>query len=442
MFDGKNKKVEYLEEERKKIWERIMILEKKIEEKTSDNEKEARQASKKAAEYKNKANERLEAINETYNKIIIHEKDISEKSLKVSRIHDETLENNLTIIKNGHELSNILKKIQELLSDHPEIESEIEEINNFIEKIEENFSKASSTYKSILVKKAAVDELYREINGYEEEDENGIKIFIEGLKTKLSTVYDDLKERSKKFELTLESLNNDTINKFETFVDSSREDLEQLRVNFDNNYDSIYKRIQSLLPDAMTAGLSSAFINKKKDEEKLFKEYKINFKWGIILLSLVSCIPLAINIIFLIDGVPLMTVIEKSPKLFLSLMPLYAPLIWLTISANKKVNLSKRLIEEYSHKQVLSMTIEGLSKQIENIQDNGLSEELRVKLLQNFLVVSNENPGKLISNYQKSDNPLFNILDKDNKDSTILKTSEKTKETVAIKTEGENETPE
>lgn len=71
------------------------------------------------------------------------------------------------------------------------------------------------------------------------------------------------------------------------------------------------------------------------------------------------------------------------------------------------------------------MTIEGLSNQIKEIEDSDLSEELRIKLLYNFLTVANENPGKLISDYQKSDNPILNMLDRDkSKDKSIVKTLE------------------
>lgn len=41
--------------------------------------------------------------------------------------------------------------------------------------------------------------------------------------------------------------------------------------------------------------------------------------------------------------------------------------------------------------------------------------------------VTNENPGKLISNYQKSDNPILNILDRDKQEKpnkTIVQTVE------------------
>ena len=61
---------------------------------------------------------------------------------------------------------------------------------------------------------------------------------------------------------------------------------------------------------------------------------------------------------------------------------------------------------------MLSKTFEGLSKQIENIEDKELSSELKIKLLHNILSVSSENPGKLISNYNTADHPLMDALEK------------------------------
>ncbi|WP_134090917.1 hypothetical protein [Olivibacter sp. XZL3] len=69
------------------------------------------------------------------------------------------------------------------------------------------------------------------------------------------------------------------------------------------------------------------------------------------------------------------------------------------------------MIEEYAHKEVLSKTYEGLSKQITNINDASQSDELKFRLLSNFLQVSSENPGKLISNYEASDHPIMEALE-------------------------------
>jgi len=55
--------------------------------------------------------------------------------------------------------------------------------------------------------------------------------------------------------------------------------------------------------------------------------------------------------------------------------------MWVAYSSNRKMNLSKRLSEEYSHKEVLSKTFEGLSTQINNISDEKISGDLRNKLL-------------------------------------------------------------
>lgn len=95
-------------------------------------------------------------------------------------------------------------------------------------------------------------------------------------------------------------------------------------------------------------------------------------------------------------------------------MPIYIPVLWIANSANKNINLSKRLVEEYSHKEVLAKTYEGLSHQISEISASNpdIATELRIKLLYNLLEVSSENPGKLISDYKKGDHPLMDALEK------------------------------
>lgn len=440
MFDGKNsKKFDYLDEERLKIWERIAILEKRIDEKPSDIEREAKQASKKAAEFRNKAEERLTEAIEILERITKTETLMNDKADSISKIKDEidtfnqlSAETSNTISERSEKLLISINKITEVLDEHPELETEAEELEIVLANIQENSSKANSTYKGILAKKLEIDELHREIIGYEDEDEDGEIVNIEGLKSDLETSYSELKESAKELNIQLEKLKTYSKEQYDGFISSNQDAINTTKKKANDEYDEIKKRISTLLPDALTAGLSSAFITKKKEEEDLFKEYKKSFNKGILALTLVSVLPIAISVFFLSTGSTLIEVVERSPKVILSFLPLYIPLIWTTISANKKVNLSKRLIEEYSHKQVLSMTIEGLSNQIQNIEDNTLSEELRVKLLYNFLTVTSENPGKLISDYQKSDNPILNMLDRDrNKDKSIKQTFEdRTKEII------------
>lgn len=426
MFDGKNsKKIEYLEDERKKLWERLSFIEKQVSEKPSDIEKEAKQASRKAAEYRNKAEIRLNEANEIHSKLVTIESEIEDKLSDISSNHTKSIEINNDLLENSTNLSNLLTRISEVLEEHPEIEEEIDKLDELILKIEENSSKANTTYKGILTKKIEIDELHREILGYEDEDEDGEIINVEGLKKELETSYNQLTEVSENLQEKLENLKEISKEQYNDFIKINQDDIDSLKSNSKKEYDQINKQIESLLPNALTAGLSSAFVSKKSEEEKLYEEYKTSFNKGILYISLSALLPITISVVYLLSGATLTDTIERAPKIMLAFLPLYIPLIWTTISANKKVNLSKRLIEEYSHKQVLSMTIEGLSKQIENIEDSDISEELRIKLLNSFLNVTSENPGKLIKDYQKSDNPIMNFFDRDKKKGkTIVETLE------------------
>ena len=127
----------------------------------------------------------------------------------------------------------------------------------------------------------------------------------------------------------------------------------------------------------------------------------------------------------LFTGSALEDTLLKMPRLVLSILPLYVPVLWVAYSANRKLNLSKRLIEEYTHKEVLSKTFEGLSTQIEEIDNADVAADLRIKLLYNILQVSSENPGKLISDYNKSDHPLMDALDKSAKLANAVENLEK-----------------
>ncbi len=415
-----SKELEYLESEREKLWERLILAEEAIEKKTSDFEKDAKQASKKAAEYRNRTEERsiealslLGSITDTLNNVNSIEEEALAIKTKIETKLKQSDDTSDQIVVRSNELLEKLDYLNTFLEEHPHIDEDVQEIASVMESLQVDASKAASTYKGILSKKSEIDELHREIIGYEDKDETGNRVAIEGLKDKLSDTYNSLSDKSDKIEADILELETKSKTDYQNFLDSSNRELDRFRDDATEEYNGIIDKIKSLLPDAMTAGLSSAFIKKKKEEEDLFREYKVKFNRGIIALSLVSLLPISISIYFLASGIPLTEVVERSPKVILSFMPLYIPLIWTTISANKKVNLSKRLIEEYSHKQVLSMTIEGMSTQIENIEDTTVSEELRIQLLRNFLIVTSENPGKLISNYQKSDNPILNILDRD-----------------------------
>ena len=61
------------------------------------------------------------------------------------------------------------------------------------------------------------------------------------------------------------------------------------------------------------------------------------------------------------------------PRAVLSILPLYIPVLWVAYSANRKMNLSKRLSEEYAHKEALAKSYASYKEQIESLDSDDKS---------------------------------------------------------------------
>jgi len=373
-------------------------------------ERKAKQASKKCSEYRNRC---LEA------KVIVD--DISEStSKKLNSITSEyeeikQLNNKITEISNSatssissiEQLNSQVETIQELFDEKESLNEKIESLIEFHDSEKDTSSKIGALHTLSRSRKNEIDELYYEIFGYEEEGEEEENdesdqekekktIHVDGLKDKLEKSYSDLTSNLKDLEEQVENIDSETEIKYSDFIDKEKK-----------KYSKVFTKIEDLLPDALTAGLSHAYSEKKEAELTEGIKLKATFNSAIKWLVGISLIPFAVNVYLFLNGSTIESIINDLPKMVFSILPLYIPVVWLAYSASKKVNLSKRLVEEYSHKEVLSKTFEGLSSQVEGLEESNISSELRIQLLTNILSVSAENPGKLISDYNTSDHPVF-----------------------------------
>jgi len=408
-------KLDYLEEERKKLWAKILEIEADLQKKTSDFEKEAKQSSRKASEYRNRCEDskdaalkHLSSIEQAHNQTNNHLEALKEIELEVSAIK-EKCQGKLKYTQDSYEEitsleASIRKKIETLeniFENHPSLNEEIENLESIFAEGEELQNKINIIHKSSLTRKKEIDQLFHDIFGYTNKDEDGSETRVEGMKDELENSFEEIKT---------------DITNFSDDISSFKESKEAEIVNFIENWthkiEGINKKITDLLPNALTAGLSSAYSIKKEAEENEADKHNTNFHKSIFWLVIISLIPFAVNIVQLFQGKELEKLILEMPRLVLAILPLYIPLLWVAYTSNKKSNLSKRLIEEYTHKEVLSKTFEGLSRQINDIDDEDISSELRIKLIFNILNVSSENPGKLITDYNKADHPLIDALDK------------------------------
>jgi hypothetical protein len=385
--------IEYLESERVKIWEQIIELQESVKKKTSDFENDAKQASKKCSEYKNKCelakNEAKTLLEEVQKATgVIDQANVSALIGDIQKVHDE-------LIPKKENITSQIGELEKLFANYASYSEKLLKLTELSVSADDSSTKIDTIFKQVAARKKEVDAMYYEIFGYTQTDETtGVKTEVVGKKVDLEKAYVELKANFKQFEIAKDKEFTDTLNEWKT------------------EYVNASKKIESLLPNALTAGLSHAYSSKKDAEIRENAELEKDFKKYVNGLIGISLIPFLISIYLLITGATLEDTILKMPRLVLSILPLYIPVLWVAYSANKKMNLSKRLIEEYTHKEVLSKTFEGLSKQIQNIEDSEISADLKTRLLYNILEVSSENPGKLISDYNKSDHPLMDALDK------------------------------
>jgi len=418
---------DYLNDERKKLWLKIADLEKQIKEKSSDIELEIRQHAENVRMYTAQIETDKNIISARNTEADNASRLIQDQSIKVSEIFSNITSqyNEIEALKNQAALivpeltslrsnaQTMFNEMQAVYINNPDLQAKSIEFNDRYNSSNEILSRINATYQSIVTRKNEIDETYYSILGHtNKEEETGKEIKVKGLKDELNETFNKLKAEFASHQVFVEAENNKFIERISNFEGIKTQEFKEKLESWNNEYDKVKNKINELLPKALTTGLSYAFSEKKEQELSESKEHAKKFFYSILVMILISFIPLAVSVHSLFNDVPLNEAILRLPRLVLAIIPLYIPVLWFAYSSNRKGNLSKRLIEEYSHKEVLSKTYEGLSTQIDGLGEKCNNFDLKEKLLFNILAVSAENPGKLISDYNKSDHPLMDALDK------------------------------
>lgn len=409
------------------ILKKIYTLQKNIDHKVSDTEENINNIEKKAnesifnienqessieeyiakiEESKNEVREIVENLSKEYTELKNSNMHLTQEIEETKSFKENILLSKTDIDNSVEEVSTKIRIINEALSVAEDLPNNIENIQNITNKSNELYSEIEALQSHSIDKKSKIDKLYNEIYGQDIENENGEIEHTDGLIDSLQVSYNSIDEKLENIDEILDTNLKDNLTKFNTLLEKSNKEFKDVK-----------NKLITLLPGAMASGLSSAYIGKTEDEKTSKEKLEKNFQWSIIGLLIISLIPVSVDIYRLVfTEANLVQVIKDTPNLIISIFPIYFPILWFAYSSNKKLNLSKRLIEEYTHKAVLGNTFEGLSTQIETLNANeDVRNELRTKLLFNLLQVSSENPGKLITDYQTSDHPLMEALENSSK---------------------------
>lgn len=400
--------IEYLEEERKKLWERVTVLSQQVAKLQDDVHKttpeyaqEAKSASKKISEYRNKASnawKEIEANKENFLKLIQNSEKINTAATTASDVN--------TILTQSHnilegikiEQENLTKRIQDLNTKAEQLNSLQEDGDKCLSNAVSIDSKLKTLLQNSAETKQKIEDVYDEVEGYDTEDNT----HVEGLKEKLKNSFEKIEKENQNLKKDFENT-KDSISRWKT--DFIKEKT--------NDFNALSNQIKSLLPGAMSAGLSAAYAQKKSAEIEERTSAQKAFQGTIIWMSLIALIPIVYYFYLYCTNHTMEYIINHIPQVTLAILPLYAPAIWLASHLNRRINLSKKLIEEYAYKEALNKTYEGLASQIKDLKEK--DNELRKEHLQIILKASAENPGKFITGYDKYDNPILELLAKPEK---------------------------
>lgn len=440
MFTSSEKKLsQKIDEEKEYIWRDIEKIKNQItvlsasfnelSKNAPEHYKEIKQASKDTSYYKNRSEEQFNLSKESTNEIISYKDNIISINKNINDIfseikyESEQAKNRLQNIEEHHDAFQQtrtdakveLNLLSELVDEKEELTAKITDINLLVTESQEFSLKLKSLVSNSEKERKKIQEIYFDVFGYKTEDDDGNVEHIDGLVTKLENSYDAIKEKLQAIDEKSKELENHLVEQISNCELSAQNRFDDYIFKVEAQHRGIVKKITSLLPKALTAGLSGAYEAKIEQEEKQLLQHEKTFNYSIISLVICSSLPIGFNIYRIVTSTPLPDIVKDTPLLLSMMLPLYTPILWVAYSANKKYKLSKRLIEEYTHKGVLSKTFEGLSTQIQEVGEESINKELRTKLLYNLLNVNSENPGKLISDYNKSDHPLMDALDKSSK---------------------------
>lgn len=166
------------------------------------------------------------------------------------------------------------------------------------------------------------------------------------------------------------------------------------------------KTIDSLLPGAASAGLASAF-----------NQRRVHFKWpqrvwqGMFVVSLLALLAIAgleFSLFSKIDGT---LTWDRLGLSLLHRLPFALPLIWLAIHSGHKAALAQRVEEDYAFKETVSRSFEGFRREMAELEGKAAPNSALTRLCAGVLGVITNPPGRIYEKHPLNNTPLSALAD-------------------------------
>ena len=341
------------------------------------------------------------------------------------------VENEFSEIKSIQESANKIKtELKNELDEFKTLRTEIEEYRDLIFSADGMKENIENLLKSSESKLSEIEKLHNSI--YEED---GLKQKIDEFYSNISDKNREINELKEDSSTTLQGLSNfydkifgkddengKKVGGLKQEIDQRRSDLDDFEQKQKKKYDELNKQIQSLLPGATSAGLSSAYHEMRNKFSKSAVWYGIGFYVSLIVLSLVIYCVRNLSIIEEIPldkglGISLLALFGN----FAVKLPFILPALWFVIFVSKRRSEAERLTQEYAHKESLAKSYDSYKQQIKELSEKNENELLPI-LMGNMIKAIALNPAETLDKKHQSDSPISEVLkDKNFIDSIVDK---------------------
>jgi len=171
--------------------------------------------------------------------------------------------------------------------------------------------------------------------------------------------------------------------------------IQEDQKNWEKKFETLYSKIEGLLPGATSTGLAQAYQDQRK-------RYNVPYwLWAIVFgLTIIGMISFSISTLH--DAKD----INDAFMRLLSRLPFFIPAFWLAYFSSKQQSQNKRLQEEYSYKESLAKSYEGHKREVEKL--GGSEEEINklvLKLMDAMVDMARYNPSETLQHKGHNDKP-------------------------------------
>jgi hypothetical protein len=168
-------------------------------------------------------------------------------------------------------------------------------------------------------------------------------------------------------------------------LDTRMEQLARVEAEQITRHNTLFTKIEALLPGATSAGLASAYKNLKDDFTTSISRYTLAFYASLFVLAIGGLVVVTDSMNYWPPSIKFVQAHDWQGLLqsLLTRLPVVLPVVWLAIYSATRRSQYERLQQEYAHKEALASSYESYKKQLQDLKvdADALQRELIAKAI-------------------------------------------------------------